>query len=147
MPHATNTVTIDRPVDDVFGYLADGTNNPQWRSGVLEIERTAGDNGLGSTYRQVLAGPGGRRIAGDYRVTAYTPPTGLAFAVIAGPARPTGRFELAEAGPGRTTVTFTLDLQPTGLMRLMTAMIAKQMRAEVAQLTRLKTNLEAGRTP
>lgn len=144
MPHATNTVTVDRPIGEVFGYLADGTNNPRWRAGVLEIERTAGDNGLGTTYRQVLAGPGGRRIAGDYRVTAYAPPTGLAFAVTAGPARPTGRFELAETAPGRTTVTFTLDLRPGGMMRLMSGLIAKQMRAEVAQLTRLKTDLEAG---
>lgn len=27
MPHAQQTVTIHRPADDVFAYLADGTNN------------------------------------------------------------------------------------------------------------------------
>jgi len=144
MPHAADTVTIDRPIDEVFAYLSDGINNPRWRAGVLEIERTAGDNGVGTTYRQVLSGPGGRRIAGDYRVTEYVRPTSLGFAVIAGPARPTGRFELAQAGPERTTVTFSLDLQPTGMMRLMSGMIGKQMRSEVAQLSKLKANLEAG---
>ena len=41
MPHATSTVTIDRPVDEVFGYLADGTNNPRWRSGVLPAVHVA----------------------------------------------------------------------------------------------------------
>jgi len=40
---------------------------------VLQIERTSADNGEGATYRQVLAGPGGRRIDGDYRVTAFDP--------------------------------------------------------------------------
>jgi len=142
MPHAENTVTIERPIGDVFAYLADGTNNPHWRAGVLSIERTSADDGADATYRQVLSGPGGRKIAGDYRVTAYEPPHLLEFAVTAGPARPTGRFQLAEAGPDRTTVTFSLDLQPSGLMRLMSGMVAKQMQIEVGQLARLKAELE-----
>src|SRR5256886_2000258 len=142
MPHAENTVTIGRPIGDVFAYLADGTNNPHWRAGVLSIERTSTGDGADATYRQGLSGPGGRKIAGDYRVTAYEPPHRLEFAVTAGPARPTGRFQLAEAGPDRTTVTFSLDLRPSGLMRLMSGMVAKQMRVEVEQLAGLKAELE-----
>ena len=142
MPHAENTVTVDRPIGDVFAYLADGANNPRWRSGVISIERTSTAAGVGATYRQKLRGPGGRTIDGGYRVTAHQPPRLLEFHVIAGPARPTGRYTLTEAGPGRTTVTFTLELQPTGLMRLMNAMIAKTMRSEVNQLTQLKADLE-----
>jgi uncharacterized membrane protein len=142
MPHAANTVTVERPIDDVFGYLADGTNNPRWRSGVLSIERTSAQEGAGATYRQKLRGPGGRPIDGDYRITAYQPSNLIEFQVTAGPARPTGRFVLTEAGPGRTTVTFSLDLQPTGIMRLMSRMIAKTMRSEVDQLARLKAELE-----
>ena len=142
MPHAENTITVDRPIEEVFGYLADGANNPRWRSGVISIERTSAGDGVGATYRQKLRGPGGRTIDGDYRVTAYQPPHLLEFHVIAGPARPTGRFTLAEAGPGRTTVTFALELQPTGVMRLMNAMIAKTMRSEVNRLSQLKADLE-----
>jgi uncharacterized protein YndB with AHSA1/START domain len=142
MAHAQNTLVIARPIDEVFSYLADGNNNLYWRSGVLEIERTSAAMGTGATYRQVLAGPGGRKIRGDYRVTGYDPPHSLDFAVTAGPARPTGRFTLTEDAPDRTTVTFTLDLTPTGLLWLLGPMIAKQMRVEVAQLQRLKQNLE-----
>jgi uncharacterized protein YndB with AHSA1/START domain len=72
MAHAESTVTIDRPVQQVFDYIADGTNNPHWRACVLEIERTSADEGEGATYRRVLQGPGGRRIPGDYRVAAAT---------------------------------------------------------------------------
>lgn len=142
MPHAENSVVIERPINDVFEYLADGANNLYWRSGVREIERVTAETGRGAVYRQVLAGPGGRRIRGDYRVTVHDAPHALGFAVIAGPARPTGRFTLTEEGPGRTGVTFALDLRPTGLARLMGGMIARQMRAEVAQLEHLKANLE-----
>src|SRR5690242_20623469 len=56
MPRAEHTVTIDRPAADVFDYLADGTHNAEWRSGVLEISRTSPENGAGASYRQVLSG-------------------------------------------------------------------------------------------
>jgi uncharacterized protein YndB with AHSA1/START domain len=126
----------------VFDYLADGTHNAEWRSGVLEIERTSSGGGQGATYRQVLSGPGGRRIDGDYQVTVFDPPTRLEFQVTAGPARPVGVFELTETTPGITTVRFTLELRPGGLMKFLTPMIARQVRHEVAQLDTLKTVLE-----
>ncbi len=98
--------------------------------------------GEGAAYRQVLAGPGGRRIDGDYRITAFDPPRRLEFLVTAGPARPRGVFELADSAGRGTVVRFTLDLRPAGLMKLMTPMIARQMRREVAQLETLKKVLE-----
>jgi uncharacterized protein YndB with AHSA1/START domain len=145
MPNAEHTVTIDRPANDVFDYLADGTHNREWRAGVLEIARTSAAGGEGATYRQVLAGPGGRRIDGDYRVTVFDPPRRLEFHVTAGPARPVGVFELTENPDKTTRVRFALDLKPAGLMKLMTPMITRQVRREVAQLDTLKTVLE--RTP
>ncbi|ALV40700.1 hypothetical protein AU252_05565 [Pseudarthrobacter sulfonivorans] len=66
----------------------------------------------------------------------------LAFQVVAGPARPTGEYRLSEV-PGGTMVRFTLDLQPKGLMKLVGPVIARTMEAEVAQLAKLKTVLEA----
>lgn len=142
MSHAEHVVTINRPARDVFDYLADGSHNREWRAGVLEIERTTDVAGEGATYRQVLAGPAGRRIDGDYRVIAFDPPNRLEFLVIAGPARPGGVFELTENPDRSTRVRFALDLKPTGLAALMTPMITRQMRREVAQLDTLKAILE-----
>lgn len=143
MPHAEHTVTVNRSQKDVFDYLAEGTHNREWRAGVLEIERTSAADGLGATYRQVLSGPGGRRIDGDYKVTVFDPPQRLEFQVTAGPARPAGVFELSGDDGGQPTrVRFSLDLNPSGLMRLMTPMIARQMQREVAQLDTLKAILE-----
>lgn len=142
MPHAEHTVTIRRSAQDVFDYLADGTRNPDWRAGVIEITRTTSTDGAGASYRQILAGPGGRRIDGDYRVTVFDPPRRLEFLVTAGPARPSGVFELTENPDRSTKVRFALDLRPSGLMKLMTPMITRQMRSEVAQLDTLKANLE-----
>ncbi|HEU5003167.1 MAG TPA: SRPBCC family protein [Actinomycetota bacterium] len=110
MPHAENTVTIDAPIATVFGFLADGANNPRWRPGVLDITPPAGGPAVGATYAQGIKGPRGKRIAGDYRITTMEAPSRLAFAVVAGPARPTGTFDLSEPEPGKTSVRFALDL-------------------------------------
>jgi len=142
MPNAEHTVTINRPAAEIFDYLADGTHNPQWRTGVVEISRTSTANGAGARYRQVLTGPGGRRIDADYQITDYQPPHRLSFHVTAGPARPTGVFEITEQGPRTSRVRFALSLRPRGLMILMTPMIAAQVRREVAALDNLKAVLE-----
>lgn len=65
MPHAEHTVTINRPARDVFDYLADGTHNRDWRSGVLEIEKiTPAEGRVPATGR---SSPG--RAAGAFKVT------------------------------------------------------------------------------
>ena len=142
MPHAEHAVTVNRPASEVFDYIADGAHGRDWRIGVLEVERTSATAGEGATYRQVLAGPGGRRINGDYRITVFRPPQLLEFQVTAGPARPNGVFELTENPDRSTRVRFALEVRPTGVMRLMTPMIARQMQREVAQLDSLKEILE-----
>jgi len=75
-------------------------------------------------------------------VTVFDPPTRLEFQVTAGPARPAGVFELTETTPGATVVRFALDLQPAGVMKLLTPVITRQVRREVAQLDALKAILE-----
>ena len=141
MPSATNTVTINRPVDAVFAYVTDGMNGSKWRPGVLETEHVSG-SGLGAVYRQGVQGPGGRRIAADYRVTAFEPGRRMAFEAIAGPVRPTGEFQFAEVD-GATRVTFSLDAQLSGWKALvMSGAVQKTMDAEVNALERLKSVLE-----
>jgi uncharacterized protein YndB with AHSA1/START domain len=141
MARAEKTLTINRPPEAVFDFLADGANNQKWRPSVTEVEKQSGD-GAGAVYRQRMKGPGGRAIDGDYRVTTFDRPRQLAFDVIAGPARPTGTFTLAPEGEG-TRLTFVLELQPKGVMRLMSPMIVKTMQGEVANLDALKRVLEA----
>ena len=74
MAHAEGDVTIDRPAATVFNFLLDGMNNPEWRPTVLDIQRVPGiPPGVGARFKQGLKGPGGRRIDGDYEITASEP--------------------------------------------------------------------------
>jgi carbon monoxide dehydrogenase subunit G len=142
MPSATRTITIRRSPEDVFAFVADGTTATQWRPGVTDIKLASG-SGLGARYEQGVKGPGGRRIAADYEITAWDPPRELAFAAVAGPVRPTGAYRL-EAIPEGTRLSFSLDAKVGGLKGLlMGRAVQGSMDAEMAALDRLKSVLEA----
>jgi uncharacterized protein YndB with AHSA1/START domain len=143
--HAERTVVVACPADVVFEYVAAGPLSADWREGVRELALMTSSAGQGAVYRQVINGPGGRDIDCDYLITRYDPPHRLEFAVVAGPARPSGSFELLERD-GHTQVTFCLDAAPRGLFRLMAPLWSRALRAEVAQLDRLKTVLESERS-
>jgi len=130
MPEESNTITIARPVGDVFAFLANGENDRQWRSGVIEMTRTGG-HGVGTTYRQVVA------------ITEFVPDQRIAFRTTKGPVRPTGTYDL-RARDGSTELTFRLTVKLSGLKTLMAPMVGKTMKAEVAALTQLKRVLETG---
>ena len=143
MPSAEHSVTIARPVADVFAFVADGLNGPLWRSGVLDVEHVSG-SGVGALYRQGLKGPGGRRVAADYEVTAYEPDRRIAFKAVAGPVRPTGEYRFAAAGVG-TALTFSLSAELGGLQKLLLGgAVQRTMEAEVGATEALKTLLESG---
>jgi uncharacterized protein YndB with AHSA1/START domain len=141
---AEATVTVDRPVAEVFAFVADGTNNARWRPAVTDVELANGDAGqVGAVWRQGMRGPMGRRVDADYEITEYVPDRRLGFKVVAGPARPTGRYDFEPAGSSSTRVTFALSHEPKGAARLMGPMVARQLPKEVAQLHELKRVLEA----
>src|SRR5579859_7154143 len=143
MPHAEESITINRPVSAVFNFVLDGTNNALWRPAVLDIERVPGKpSGAGAVFKQGLQGPGGRRIDGDYEIVECQADELIRFQVIAGPARPTGLYRFEAVG-NATRVTFLLHLDARGLTRLLSPMITSTMKSEVATLSNLKAYLES----
>ena len=142
MPEARHQVTIRRPIADVFAFIADGLNGPQWRPGITDITLVSG-SGVGAAYKQGVKGPGGRRVDADYRVTAYEPNHRLAFEATAGPVRPTGEYLLDETPEG-SRLTFSLAAELSGIKKLlMGGAVQKTMDSEVAATERLKELLEA----
>jgi carbon monoxide dehydrogenase subunit G len=141
MPGAERTITINRPLDEVFTFVADGRNAKLWRSGVLDVDLVSG-TGLGARYSQGVRGPGGRRISADYEITEFEPSSKIAFRATAGPVRPTGSFTFEGMGTG-TILTFKLDAALGGLKKLlMGGAVQSTMNAEMAALDTLKDLLE-----
>jgi hypothetical protein len=142
MAHADNQISISKPPQVVYNFLADGLNNLKWRDGVLEIKLKSGVSGTeGAEYAQILKGPGGRKIDGDYKLIEAQPTSIISFLVTTGPARPVGRFVISPAQDG-TMLKFSLDYKPRGLKRILEPMIVSTMKTEVAYLAKLKQVLE-----
>jgi hypothetical protein len=72
----------------------DKSNDVPRRTGVPEIAHASGE-GVGATYRQLVNGPGGRKIPADFEITHLEPNQRLDFQTIAGPVRPRGTFTFA----------------------------------------------------
>ena len=141
MPQAERSVQINRPPAAVFAFFADSENDPQWRPHVREITRN-GPIGPGMSYRQRVAGPGGRAVPSDFEITAYEPDTHLAFRVTAGPVRPVGDYTFRPVAEG-TEVTLKLSAELSGVKKLlMSRPVQKAMESEVAGLDRAKQVLE-----
>jgi len=144
MAQATYSVTIARPIDEVFAFVANGEQAKRWRPGVRDITKASGasDGGVGTRYLQGVKGPMGRRISADYDITVYEPNKLLEFQTVSGPARPHGRFDFAPV-EGGTQVTFSLDAELKGLRKaLMANAVQKTMDDEVLTLDNLKQVLE-----
>lgn len=134
-------MSIRRPVEQVYRFLADGRTATQWRFGVIELYRASGE-GVGERWRQVVRGPGGRRIDADYEIMALEPDRLIAFRTVAGPVRPEGEFELEPMGDA-TILTFRLRATLRGWKRLLLGRaVQSAMDAEMAALDELRDVLE-----
>ena len=95
-----NTVTIHRPADDVFAFLADFENIPQWNYAIEETRKTSsGPVGIGTTYLQTRSVP--RRQAEGFEVTVFEPDRQLAIHGQIGPFQATISYRLEPAGATR----------------------------------------------
>jgi uncharacterized protein YndB with AHSA1/START domain len=124
---AHHEVLINRPIDEVFDFLAGGVNNPRWQPLVVSTTPPSGDIEVGSTFRQRVRHPLGFRVSADYRVTAYERPRRLAVEVISGgPIRPTVAYDLVPGGDGvgATSLRCTIEHHPTGLARFASPTLA-----------------------
>jgi uncharacterized protein YndB with AHSA1/START domain len=119
---AQHEVRIERPITEVFDFLADGTNNRRWQTPVVQttFEGSLGD---GTTFGQRVRHPLGFTVSADYRISTYEPTHCLAMTVISGgPIHPTMTYMLRAEGEC-TVVRCVVELQLFGIARLATPML------------------------
>ena len=140
-----NTVTIRRPAEEVFAYLAEFENIPTWNYAIDDTSKaSAGPVGVGTRYRQTRSVP--RRSTEDFEVTVFEPASRLAIHGQIGPFRATISYEL-EAVAGATRLVNGVELDPSqAMLRLAAPLATPRIKAAVAQnLGQLKLLLESGR--
>ena len=108
---------IDRPIDEVFAFLADGENDKKFSARVLEIAKTTGGPiGVGTVYASTVK-DAGMKTKREFKLTEFEPPTRIRWAETStGPVvTPEGGYDLAPAGEG-TQLTFYNVLEPANFM-------------------------------
>src|SRR5436190_9141578 len=122
------SVVIDRPVDEVFAYVADMTNNPAWEGNFLSAERTTeGPIGIGTVFTCELKVPG-RRVTSRIELTGFEPGRRIAFrGDQPASARPVGSITFEPAGGG-TRVTTLPRPELGGVFRVMEPLMAGYVR-------------------
>lgn len=143
MPTITQSVTVNRPVEEVWDFIGSFENTTRWSRGVLEAKQTSdGPLGVGSTLQTVVKAFGRRRTA-DYLVTAYEPNHAFAFEVSSGPMTSRARYSVEPAGAG-TRLTASGEAEATGLYKLLAPVLVRILeRHSQDDLTNVKRILEA----
>jgi uncharacterized protein YndB with AHSA1/START domain len=113
------TTVIDRPIEEVFAFLADGENDPKFSPRVLEISKTTdGPPGVGTTYASTVK-DAGMKTQREFKLTEFDAPTKIRWAeqsknlVTASE----GGYDLAPEGNGtRVTIHNVLEGHGPGML-------------------------------
>jgi uncharacterized protein YndB with AHSA1/START domain len=119
----THTVKISRPVNEVFDFVADPSNETDWHFDVKEVLRTKdGPYELGETLEWVVKF-GGSKIY-SIEVTALEPNRFIEITTREGPVMPILTHTFQKNGDG-TRYTRRVRFETKGLLRVLAPVMAR----------------------
>ena len=124
------STVIERPIDEVFAFLADGENDPKFSPRVLEIAKTTdGPPGVGTVWASTVR-DAGVKTKREFKLTEYEPPTRIRWTEISKNAItvPTGGYDLEPANGG-TKVTIFNEFEGHGLGKLFAPLALRSARS------------------
>lgn len=137
------SVLINRPVEEVFAFVADYDTHVQWQSGVLEAEITSeGPPEVGSQYKYVMQLVG-RRLDTAGEITVFEPPKRQGWKATSGPFPMEGEFSF-DGADGGTNVTLHVEAEAGGFFKLAEPLVIRMVRRQFeTSLNNLKDLMEA----
>ena len=140
MIYVDHTVTIDRPLEEVWDFVSEPANNPQWQSGVeLSDQSPSGPIKIGTRVRIVRKFMG-QRIEVVFETTVFEPNAQFAFKSLSGPLPISGAMAVAATDSG-TEVTYQVTGEAAGVHGLsetiISGLVNKQVKDDLKALKRL----------
>jgi uncharacterized protein YndB with AHSA1/START domain len=139
------TTVIDRPIEEVFAFLSDGTNDPKFSPRVLEISKTTdGPTGVGTIYKSTVK-DAGVKTQREFKITEFEPPTKIRWTEVSKNlvTAPEGGYDLAPEGGG-TRVTIYNVLEGHGPGKLIAPLALRSARKGADDFGKaIKTAVEA----
>jgi uncharacterized protein YndB with AHSA1/START domain len=135
------STTIAKPPSDVLAYMADVRNDPNWHTDVLEVSSSTDDVQVGTVFN-VRVKPSMGVSEGTMTVRRLEPGKLVEFEGQMGKMAPTVT-NLVEAEGAGTRVTRRVEIDPPGMMKLMTPLMKMMIgRGNQGFLANLKRVLE-----
>lgn len=134
-------VEVNRSAAEVFAYLDEVENNPEWLSGMQSARWTTDPpRGVGSRYEQVARFLG-KEIRTTFEVVDHQPGRSVTIRSLEGSSFPlTVTREVAPLGEHRCRVTETVESDPSGFYRvagpLLHAMVRMRIQRDYRSLAR-----------
>jgi carbon monoxide dehydrogenase subunit G len=142
------TTVIDRPIDEVFAFLANGENDPKFSPRVQEIAKTTdGPPGVGTVYASTVK-DAGMTTKREFKLTEFEAPTRIRWSEVSKNlvTAPMGGYDLAVAGEG-TRVTIFNELEGHGFGKLLAPVALRSARKGADEFAaQIKAAVEAGRS-
>lgn len=143
-------VEVDRPVEEVFAYLADGRNDPEFSPRVLRIERVPdAPTAVGTVFRSTVK-DAGMKTAREFRITDLEAPVKIRWAEVSKNTVTVreGGYDLEPLDSGRTRVRIFNVLEGHGLGKLLVGLALAAARKDADGFgARIKTAAEAAIAP
>jgi uncharacterized membrane protein len=136
--------TIARPANQVFAFVADASNNPQWQQGMRSCAWTSPPPiGVGATYRQEATFLG-RPVVTDFEVVAHEPGRSITIRSTSGPFPIRVTRSVTPVDDRSCRVEASISGQPGHFFRLAAPLVQRMaQRSVTADYRRLKALLEA----
>jgi polyketide cyclase/dehydrase/lipid transport protein len=143
MARIDGEIVIGRPVDVVFDYVADQSNEPQYNPQMVRADKiTAGPVGAGTRFRSAVASRG-RAAEMLIEITGYDRPHRLTSATTMRQAAISYTLTFEPAGSG-TRMRWSGQVRPKGAVKLLGPLIAWMGRHQEQRIwAGLKQHLEA----
>ncbi|MFD7080477.1 SRPBCC family protein [Streptomyces sp. NPDC002181] len=139
------TVEIDRPVGEVFAYLADGRNDPQFSPRVQEISKTPdGPTAVGTVFRSTVK-DAGMKTGREFRITGFEPEKLVRWTEQSkNLVTAEGGYDFEALPGGRTRVRIFNTLEGHGFGKLLVGLAASAARKDAPDFgRRIKAAAEA----
>ena len=139
-----HTVVVERPPDEVFDFLTDLSNLPEWQSGAVEVRGPDEELDVGAMYVQVLKFLG-RRLEATIEVTEFDPGRRFSLRTRSGPIPFQVRHTLEPTdGGGATRLRVELEGEPGGVFKLAEPLVMRNAQRQLeGDFAALKELVEA----
>ncbi len=143
MIRVEHTVVINRPIEEVFAFMAQAENLPRWAASTVEARQTSEGPVSAGTTCTVVNKAMGREMEHDFVVTEYVPHTIYAAKSTSGPFPMHMRYSL-EPTDGGTSVHTVSEADLGGMARIAAPVLTGMARKQIAADHRtLKAMLES----